>query len=38
VQRGGQHLSGKGEMSRDGAPWEGDLDLEYERAASSAPD
>jgi len=38
VQRGGQQLSGKGEMSRDDAPWEGDLDLEYERAASSAPD
>jgi hypothetical protein len=36
VQRAGQHLSGKGEMSRNGAPWEGDLDVEYERV--SAPD
>lgn len=31
VDPGGQRLSGKGEMSRDGAPWEGDLELEYER-------
>ena len=31
VQRAGQHLSGRGELSRNGAPWEGDLDVEYER-------
>jgi len=31
VHPGGRHLSTKGEMSRDGAPWEGDLAVEYER-------
>lgn len=31
VDGGGTHLSGKGQMSRDGRPWEGDLDVEYER-------
>ncbi len=36
VQPGGQRLSGKGEMSRNGAPWEGDLGLEYERATAPA--
>ena|SRR5690349_3481134 len=34
VQPGGR-LSGKGEMSREGAPWEGDLDLEYQRAGAA---
>jgi len=27
-----RRLSGKGTMSRDGGPWEGDLDVEYERS------
>jgi hypothetical protein len=35
VQPGGRRLSGKGRMSRNGAPWEGDLDLEYEPATTS---
>ncbi len=35
LHRGGNRLSGKGEMSRDGAPWEGDLELEYERATTA---
>lgn len=36
VQPGGRRLSGRGEMSRDGAPWEGDLELEYERVGAAA--
>jgi len=31
IHPGGQRLSGTGEMSRNGGPWEGDLALEYER-------
>jgi hypothetical protein len=31
VARDGQTMEGRGEMSRDGAPWEKDLDLTYHR-------
>jgi hypothetical protein len=34
VHPGRKHLSAKGRMSRDGAPWEGDLELEFERVAT----
>jgi hypothetical protein len=33
LQSGGTRLSGKGQMSRGGAPWERDLELEYDRPA-----
>jgi hypothetical protein len=36
VQPGGQRLSGKGQMSKEGGKWEGDLDLEYERVSASS--
>jgi hypothetical protein len=34
VQADGRRLVGKGRMSRDGAPWEDDLALTYERVAA----
>jgi hypothetical protein len=38
MQPGGHRLSGKGQMSREGGDWEGDLNVEYERVTtSSAP-
>jgi hypothetical protein len=36
IHPGGQRLSGRGEMSREGAPWEADLEMEYERVAPSS--
>lgn len=35
VNAGGASMSGKGQMSRDGGPWENDLALEYARAATA---
>lgn len=37
VQPDGQRATGRGEMSRDGAPWEPDLALEYERTEAPPP-
>jgi hypothetical protein len=37
VHPDGQRLSGKGEMSRNGAAWEGDLEMEYQRVTTTAP-
>jgi len=31
VENGGRRIVGKGEMSREGRPWEGDLELIFER-------
>ncbi len=36
VELGGSRLAGQGEMSREGAPWERDLELEYARADGGA--
>ncbi|HUS28378.1 MAG TPA: hypothetical protein VMZ53_07715 [Kofleriaceae bacterium] len=33
LEDGGNTMAGKGEMSRDGGAWEGDLDLTYTRAS-----
>ena len=34
VQTRGLGLSGKGQMSREGGPWEADLELQYLRAGA----
>jgi hypothetical protein len=36
VDGGGDRMTGRGEMSRDGAPWEDDLSLDYQRVEPQA--